>query len=181
MSRHQWQPNQCEQQIKARSNHWILFFDNLCLLKDSMKRPLHLSGLAQIVVNKQCFVFISIGQSLKYTHFKSLRQYYVHAMSWPNVLKHYSCRQMKRNWFTNTCGINKGRTCITFFSSIQDQIAQYIFLNVQERKFCISTLTFTLLMSILLPLTHWLFPYKNNISSKVTHDTIHTKNQQIFE
>jgi hypothetical protein len=41
-SRHQWQSNQCEQQIKVRSNHSILFFDNLCLLKDSMKETITL-------------------------------------------------------------------------------------------------------------------------------------------
>jgi hypothetical protein len=122
----------------------------------------------------------SIFNMQKYTHFKSLRQYSVHGMSLPNVLKHYSYPQMKKNWFINTCGINKGRTCITFSSNIQDLIVIYIFLNVQERKFYISTLTFTLLMSILFPFTHQLLPYKNNISWKVTHNTIHTKNQQIL-
>jgi hypothetical protein len=101
-------------------------------------------------------------------------------MSWPNILEHYSCPQMKKNWFTNTSGINKGRTCITLSSKIQDEITIYIFLNVQKKKFCISTLTFTLLMSILLHVTHQLVLYKNNISWKVTYDTIHTKNQQIF-
>jgi len=66
-----------------------------------MKRPLHLnflSGLALIVVNEQCFVFFSIDnlRHAKYIGFKSLRQYNVHAMSWPNVLEHYSCPQMKK-------------------------------------------------------------------------------------
>jgi len=32
---------------EARSNHWTLFFNNLCLFKDSMKRPFGISkGLA---------------------------------------------------------------------------------------------------------------------------------------
>ncbi len=92
-SHHQWQSNQ---QTKTRSNHWILFFDNFCLLKDSMKRPLHLKFwvalLGLLLMNNVSFSFHYCNlQHAKYTCFKSLRQYYVHAMSWPNVLEHYPC------------------------------------------------------------------------------------------
>ncbi len=86
-------------------------------------------------------------------------------MSWPKILVHYSCPQIKKNWLTNVCGTNKVRSCITSSNNIHDQIAIYIFLNSQEIKCCTLILASNLLMLILFPLT-WHLHYRTTFCGK---------------
>ncbi len=95
-----------------------------------------LSGLAQIVVHEQCFVFLSLGQSstCKIHMFQILKTMLCSCNELAQSLRALFIFPNENNWSTNTCGINKQRTCITSScitssSNIQDQKAQYIYLN----------------------------------------------------
>jgi hypothetical protein len=116
-----------------------------------------LSGLAWIVVDEQCFIFFPLLQSstCKIHMFQILK----------TILR--SCNELAQCFRTLSMSLNEKtlihqylwhqqrKNLLNIFEQHTRPNSNIFFLNVQKRKFFFSTLTFTLLMSILLPLTHW--------------------------
>ncbi len=147
-----------------------------------MKRPLHLSGLAWIVVNEQCFVFFFIGQSLtcKIHMFQILKTILCSCNELAQCLRALFMFPNEKKLIHKCLWHQQRKNLRNIFQQHTRPNCNIYIFKCSRNEICISTLIFTFLMSILLPFTHQLFPYKNNVSWKVTHDTIHTKNQQIF-
>ncbi len=142
-----------------------------------------LSGLAGIVVNEQCFVFFPLRQSSTFKiHmfqiFKTIlcscnelaRCLRALFMS-PNekkLIHKYLWHQQKKNLHN------------IFQQHIRPNSNIYIF-KCSRKEILHFNSYFHFANGNIAPPHTLIIPLQNNISCKVTHDTIHTKNRQIFE
>ncbi len=142
-----------------------------------------LSGLAWIVVNEQCFIFFPLLQSstCKIHMFQILKTILCSCNELAQCFRALSMSLNGKKLIHQYLWHQQRKNLLNIFEQhTRPNRNIYIFKCLRKNFFLFNSYFHFANVNIAPPHT-LIIPLQNNISWKVTHDTIHIKNQQIFE